>query len=295
MGRTSIRLALFFFVAVAIHVGLFLGVFALLPAERTFMWKVASGEGTVYVLGSIHVADRSIYPLDPRIYAAFGESSKLVLEVDVEGDADEVLRAVGQRGIYRDGRSLESELPPALLDKLKKALFKRGIPFDTVRGQRPWLVLMTLATLELSDIGLDAEHGVEQHFLARNRGEREVESLETADFQVELLSGLPEDLQLLALEQLLEDDSYREHLGEIIAAWKAGDADGLEDLLFAEADKYREVFQALFYDRNAAMAEKIAGFLAGDQVHFVVVGAGHLVGDQSVIALLERDFEVEQI
>jgi hypothetical protein len=36
------------------------------------------------------------------------------------------------------------------------------------------------------------------------------------------------------------------------------------------------------------MTSKIEGFLAGTGRYFVVVGAGHLVGEEGIISLLER-------
>jgi uncharacterized protein YbaP (TraB family) len=44
------------------------------------------------------------------------------------------------------------------------------------------------------------------------------------------------------------------------------------------------------------MAEKIEGFLAGGQVHFVAVGAGHLTGESGLPVLLrEKGFSVRRL
>src|SRR5690349_22883151 len=47
------------------------------------LYKVESTTATVYVLGSIHVADASLYPLDPRILSAFEQADTLVLETEL--------------------------------------------------------------------------------------------------------------------------------------------------------------------------------------------------------------------
>jgi uncharacterized protein YbaP (TraB family) len=44
------------------------------------------------------------------------------------------------------------------------------------------------------------------------------------------------------------------------------------------------------------MAEKIEEFLADDEIYFVVVGAGHLVGENGLINLLKNQgYETEQL
>ena len=52
----------------------------------------------------------------------------------------------------------------------------------------------------------------------------------------------------------------------------------------------------LFDDRNHAMTDKLTGYLRQGGSYFVVVGAGHLVGEQGIVRLLEkRGYKPEQI
>ena len=63
------------------------------------------------------------------------------------------------------------------------------------------------------------------------------------------------------------------------------DVEGLEDV-------YRKLFTA----RNRKMAEKIEVYMTSGKSHFVVVGAGHVVGDDGIIALLRgKGIEVSQL
>jgi uncharacterized protein YbaP (TraB family) len=49
--------------------------------------------------------------------------------------------------------------------------------------------------------------------------------------------------------------------------------------------------------RNYTMAEKVAALIDGGGTHFVVVGAGHLIGDEGLVRLLGKDnrFRVAQL
>jgi len=50
----------------------------------------------------------------------------------------------------------------------------------------------------------------------------------------------------------------------------------------------------MFTDRNVKMTEKIEGYLQSEGTFFVIVGAGHLVGDDSVVSLLQKKHKVER-
>src|SRR5437870_328701 len=54
--------------------------------QRLFLWRIQSGKATAYLLGSIHVAKASMYPLDPQIEKAFNNSAALVVEADASPD-----------------------------------------------------------------------------------------------------------------------------------------------------------------------------------------------------------------
>ena len=87
---------------------------------------------------------------------------------------------------------------------------------------------------------------------------------------------------------------------KIVEAWKAGDEAAMHRLTAADPVKKRPalkpVFQKLVDDRNVTMAKKIEDYLKSRKSHFVVVGAGHLSGPNSIPRLLQkRGYKVEQV
>ncbi len=56
----------------------------------------------------------------------------------------------------------------------------------------------------------------------------------------------------------------------------------------------RVVLAKLFDERNAKMAAKIEQLLQTDRTYFIIVGAGHLVGKNGLLALLGQKHRVEQ-
>ena len=79
-------------------------------------------------------------------------------------------------------------------------------------------------------------------------------------------------------------------------AWAAGTPDVMADAFFDDLAGYEAFTQRLIFDRNKTWATKINTMLAHNEQDLIVVGAGHLMGDGSVVDLLEKDgFEVTRL
>ncbi len=55
-----------------------------------------------------------------------------------------------------------------------------------------------------------------------------------------------------------------------------------------EDPSLKDMYDELITNRNYAMTEKIEGFLKTDKNYFVVVGAGHVIGEEGIVALLRK-------
>jgi uncharacterized protein YbaP (TraB family) len=64
----------------------------------------------------------------------------------------------------------------------------------------------------------------------------------------------------------------------------------------SEDKRFSFIFEKLIYERNRKMASKIKDFLRTGETYFVIVGAGHLVGDRGIIEILKgKGCHVEQL
>lgn len=270
------------------------------PAKH-FLWKAQSGKATVYLLGSIHAAKKGLYPLDDVIEKAFKQSDKLVVEVEMDAatQLDAAIKLATAAKLPA-GDTLNKHLD----EKTKKLLGEYGrksnFPVKALRGYRPWFVALNITMTELRKHGYSAAQGVDLHFqkLAK-AANKPIESLETADGQVKLLSSMPEKVQVLMLKETLEESKT---LGKVLdgmfKAWKAGDVEKLDELTLKDIRKpeYKPLYKTLFVERNKKMFHKIQGFLKTDATYFVVVGSGHLIGKGGVVQLLRaKGVKVEQL
>ena len=130
--------------------------------KKLFIWKISSDNSTVYLLGSVHLAKESLYPLDNKIESAFAESDNLVVELDVNKvNPLELMKKV----MYQDGNTLENNVSKEIYSQLKSMFDKHGIPAIAYEKAHPWFATVMLVNLELTASGYDEKNGIDLHFL----------------------------------------------------------------------------------------------------------------------------------
>ncbi len=269
---------------------------------KSILYKVQSGGSTVYLLGSIHLAKPSLYPLDGAIEAAYAESGALVVELDPESQESVAVigRAVMTQGIYPEGRSLKSELTPQTYNALKTYVDKAGLSMEIMQSMRPWTVMLQLSMMEMMRLGYSPELGIDRHFLTRARRDgKPVLELESAESQMALLSRDDKTFQDLLLRYTLESmHEMRPLLEKMVKSWKAGDAAALSSIVSSSLvvdPRLDEIFDILITRRNDAMTAKIVTYLKTGRDYFVVVGAGHVVGEAGIVSQLrQKGYKVTQ-
>ncbi|MBL8742154.1 MAG: TraB/GumN family protein [Myxococcales bacterium] len=100
------------------------------------------------------------------------------------------------------------------------------------------------------------------------------------------------------LDDMLGDMKKTEQMTlDLADAYRKGDVEKLTALTFdpEEMKKHPPMFDLLFFARNAKWAPKLGPMFDQGGV-FVAVGAGHLLGDKGVPALLaKKGYSVERI
>ena len=60
----------------------------LIEHPERFFWEIKGNKGSVYVLGTVHVADKSFYPLEKNVLRAFDKADRLVSEIGGKAELD---------------------------------------------------------------------------------------------------------------------------------------------------------------------------------------------------------------
>ncbi len=165
-------------------------------------------------------------------------------------------------------------------------------------------------------------------FLSKATDNKDILEIEGVKFQVDMFDSFSQDLQCLFLASVLhsgqvnegseignETDNAADQTGNMnneeaqtsldlfsymLKCWKEGNTEGLAKMVKSdgtENGELKEFNEKIWTLRDNNMAEKVRSYLADPEkkTYFVVVGAGHMVGENGVVAQLEDEFKIEQI
>ncbi len=299
MKRRTVSLGLivsiFFLVVTFIHV-----TYTSSYAQKNFLWRVQSKRSTVYLLGSVHLLKKNVYPLSRAIESAFEKSDALAVEADINDISRLDIQKLMSSAFYSGDDTLEKHVSRDTFDAVKDQTERLGLPLEFVYSQKPWFLGLTLESLELMKSGYDPEYGIDKYFISKATGKKKILELESLDYQIDLLSGLDDTEQELFLLYTLKDLKILvQEVDKLVEAWKSGAAESMESAItksFTEDRSFYPIYEKLIYKRSRNMTLKVEGFLRTSGTYFVVVGAAHLLGDRGIIQLLkEKGFTVEQL
>ena len=267
--------------------------------DKSFLWQVRSDKSNIYILGSIHFLKNENYPLKKTIEKAFDSTEKLVLEIDLKSaDPGAVQRVTLEKGINRDGKTLQQNVSPETYSLAEKRAQELGIDIRALSPLKPWIVALTMTAVQLQKLGFDPKHGVDRYLAERAiKSGKTIAGLETVAFQIGLIDDLSErDQEAMLRQSLKEMDRLESGLDQIVRAWSTGDVDSLEALLLSGMREYPAVYQKVIVDRNRRWLPEIEKMIERGESTLIVVGAGHLVGKDGVVELLKaRGYTVEQM
>lgn len=258
--------------------------------EKTFLWQIKSPQNTVYLLGSIHLLKQSDYPLAQQINEAYDDAEKLVFEVDL-GDLEstEAQSIILEKATANDGKTLQDRLTPETYSLAKTKASEIGLPIEAFSGFKPWFFSLTLITLKLQRLNFNPENGVDQYFFKKaTKDGKEILALETIEDQFNLFDSFSQGNQEQYIRQTIDElETLETSFQEMVQAWKAGDDKALEALLLKSFKDYPELEDQVFGARNRKWMTTIEPLLQKKEDYLIVVGAGHLVGKDSVLELLQ--------
>ena len=260
--------------------------------RRPPLFVLEDADSRVYLLGSVHVLPASALPLPPAVEAAFADADVVAFEIDLDA-AEREASGMARKGT--NGTTVAEALSPEQAKRLNAALGHLGLPAGALDAFEPWLAALSITAFDVRKRGAMAPGGVDRHLFDRAKAlQREIVPLETAAHQTDVFDGLAVKDQVALLMSTVdalggEDDA----LDALLDVWARGDDDALAAIM-------REGFEAtpglegrLLTGRNRSWVPQVEALLARDRNALVVVGAGHLVGEGSVVSMLrEAGYEV---
>lgn len=278
------------------------------PVENPLLWRIgpeADGEQQPagYLYGTIHVPDDRVLALPPAVIGALRTSTAVFTEIPMD---DATQMAMAPKLMLSGGRTLNDVLPADLYARVEKKVSASGLPMSMVGRFKIWALATQLILLDRM-----MEFATKQPLdkVIRERGRsagKRLGALETVDEQLAVFDELSEKEQIHLLRQTLDmlveyEKKGQDPIAIMLEAYLTGDAAELERVMMETYDPDnpldRKLIGRLFTKRNRLMAERIRQELteAKGPVLFAI-GAGHLVGDDGLVALLRQaDLTVERV
>lgn len=284
-------------------------VYALGQDAKGCFWKVSDADNTVYLLGSIHASDNSLYPLSKDILSAFANSQALVVEANILEQKPEEIQYAQQLMFYQGEDTIDKHISRQTYSKYVEFMDSVGIPAETYNKIKPWAAMLTVQNLQLASAEISGAMGIDVYFMALASGRLPIIEIEGSKYQYDMFDSFSAELQESQLLGVLTTDTNSEENTaesvEVVKAmlnfWKSGDTQSLESMLFAvepKNDLEKEFNKKLWDDRNENMAKSVIKMLKEDSEndYFLIVGAGHMLNHNGIVELLrEAGYTVEQV
>jgi hypothetical protein len=253
------------------------------------LWRIDGRHNSVYLLASVHVLRATDDALSEPVLRAYKAANALYMEVDLDDlDPEAAGQFTMEHGVLPEEQTLRDILGPERYGTAHQQALDLGLDLDQFAQLEPWVVAITIAQMQFAKLGLDPGAGVEQRLMERAKQDgKAIAGLETLADQLSALDSLPMKLQgEFLLVSLDEASDMEQEADQLINAWARGDTTALARTLVHDFDKFPELYRSLIVDRNRKWADEIGALLDDDANYLIVVGALHLVGQDSVIELL---------
>lgn len=262
------------------------------------LWAVKDADSTIYLFGTVHVTSADTAWRTPLYDRAYAEAGEVWLEADVFTDMEQLRLDMAAEGLDEEGR-LEQRIGKRDFARLVKALKPLGVDAPVARHLEPWFAAVMLLGANMSGSGLQTETGAEQTVTdAAARDQKKVRYFETVGDQVQALATMSEASQVGFLRDILAvGKDTPAAVDEMTDAWVAGDEGKLTEEVIAEVKRQSpEMYEALFRRRNLVWLAELEQEMKGSGVDLVTVGAGHLLGEDGLVALLRaKGYSVDRV
>lgn len=256
------------------------------------LWQVKGRAGEVTIFGSVHLLRPGLDWLHGSVAKAAYGAETLTLEIHKTAEVEAKIQALtAAHGLFPPDQSLDQAVPRDLYGRALAIATGLGIPEDRFRQLKPWSASLMIGVATILKLGFDPGLGVDETLTQRltARGVP-IRSLETADDVIAALAKHPLPIQTEMLRQAIADYAQSEQLlDDLTQAWATGDLDSLDRLLHANMKTLPAFHQAVIVDRNRQWLPQIKALIDMPGRHMLVVGVGHLVGEDSLIDMLEAD------
>ncbi|RBO83908.1 TraB/GumN family protein [Marinomonas aquiplantarum] len=270
-----------------------------LQAEAASVWKISTETKHLYLGGTIHMLSASDYPLPSAYDQAYSVADKVVFETDITALNQPYFQRKLQDTItYSDDTKIHHILNKPTYLNLFQYLQSRNITSESIEHFTPSGLSLLLSMQELKQLGMN-QIGVDAFYAEKAKQDQKAQAwLESPDEQLRILSSLnqidPNDLINYTLEDI---NGMADSLQALKLSWRNGQLDSLAKQQLNELQQsYPTIYHTLIAERNQNWLPKIEQLINTAEIEFIMVGALHLAGPDSLLqSLKSKGYRIEQL
>ncbi|MBI1212896.1 MAG: hypothetical protein GC190_15650 [Alphaproteobacteria bacterium] len=279
-------------------------------APSPAIWKIDGPNGRVFLFGSIHILPSGFTWRTPALEAAMNSAQHMVFEINIDEVKNPLymMAMTARFGMLPKGESLHRLLSPERRKQFDEVVTSLGLSPTRLDRMTPWLAAMTISSISAAKQSLKpgqtlkADENVrmvpgvdDQLWTWAKSANKERGALETIEIQLRVFADLTPDEQAGLLVVTLDDVTKpRERVSHMMDAWRSGNTAQLEQELNSGMDRFPSLRRAILHNRHVRWVPQIEQMLNDGRTHLVIAGAAHMVGPDSVVAMLRaKGYHVE--
>lgn len=274
----------------------------------SFLWEIQyDGKPVGSLLGTVHIGTKeSQIPEAAR--ELLEKSTHIVTEIQIDFPSAKEEQMIYAQSIFAAFKpateTIAERFSPEYVERVRDALRKQRIVLLNQQDQLSNEFIVMLMMLDLgedyhSDFGMEKllSHYISDKPIVNLPLEEIIESLQ---YYVEASKPLSKTM----IEAWLDNQEVLQGMNQrLVQSYEANDIqkfiltmNEMESISFQTKENEEDIahyYQVLLFDRNDRWIEMLSPILKenveNDEVHFIAVGAFHLVGDQGLVEQLRRE------
>ena len=256
--------------------------------EHTLLWKI-TGKGLPqpsYLFGTMHILCADDARLSDSLKTVIKNCDEIYFEIKID-DIMGMLKSL-QSLQMQDSKKLSDLLNKDDYAKVKDYFEKHSVmlPFSMLERFKPMLVS---SLIEENDLDCQTTNGMELVIMKESKEQKkEINGLETAEFQAGLFDSIPYENQAHDLVNYIDSlQEYKKMTRELAQVYLKQDLGKIDELTRNGDPSVGNYLDLLLYGRNRKWVNSLNSLMSQKSL-LIAVGAGHLPGEQGLINLLRK-------
>jgi len=270
------------------------GSLAPTAAENTLLWEISGKDldQSSFLYGTIHMINKNDFVMTEATKSAFEKAKLVTFEINLEEMTNmAAMMPLMMKAFMANDTTLQDLLSEEDYRLVSGHFEKLGLPMMLLNRIKPMFLsaLTSEDALKMSEEpGEVVSYEMEFMEMARQQG-KTMAGLETAEYQMSMFDSIPYRAQAeMLVEGIQTGDTGNDQFKKMIELYKSQDLQGLQEMLSSDESGVAEYEDLLLLQRNRNWIPVMEKMMAGQTVFFAV-GAGHLAGEEGVIALLRKE------